>query len=123
MRRATASIGAPRRPELMIVQPVAVRVSAIFSVPIGRPLRKIVKFAAPASCRCGAVSGGCADALSGRATAATASTARIEWSEGMPQHNTMIPAAFAAAYDAARHRAAFLDRAHRGRIVVSGTER
>jgi folate-binding protein YgfZ len=35
----------------------------------------------------------------------------------------MIPAPSAAAYDAARHRAAFLDRSHRGRIVVSGTER
>src|SRR5258706_11283341 len=41
----------------------------------------------------------------------------------MPQHNTMIPAVSAAAYDAARRRAAFLDRSHRGRIVVSGTER
>src|SRR6267154_2116330 len=41
----------------------------------------------------------------------------------MPQHNTMIPAVSAAAYDAARHRSAFLDRSHRGRIVVSGTER
>ena len=35
----------------------------------------------------------------------------------------MIPDVSAAAYDAARHRAAFLDRTHRGRIVVSGTER
>jgi folate-binding protein YgfZ len=35
----------------------------------------------------------------------------------------MIPAVSAAAYDAARHRAAFLDRSHRGRAVVSGTER
>jgi folate-binding protein YgfZ len=35
----------------------------------------------------------------------------------------MIPAVSAAAYDAARHRAAWLDRSHRGRIVVSGTER
>jgi folate-binding protein YgfZ len=35
----------------------------------------------------------------------------------------MIPAVSAAAYDAARHRAAFLDRSHRGRIVVSGAER
>jgi folate-binding protein YgfZ len=35
----------------------------------------------------------------------------------------MIPAVSAPAYDAARHRAAFLDRSHRGRIVVSGTER
>ena len=41
----------------------------------------------------------------------------------MPQHNTMIPAVSAGAYDAARHRAAFVDRSHRGRIVVSGTER
>jgi len=35
----------------------------------------------------------------------------------------MIPAVSAVAYAAARHRAAFLDRSHRGRIVVSGTER
>jgi folate-binding protein YgfZ len=35
----------------------------------------------------------------------------------------MIPAVSAAAYDATRHRAAFLDRTHRGRMVVSGTER
>ena len=35
----------------------------------------------------------------------------------------MIPDVSAAAYDAARRRAAFLDRSHRGRIVVSGTER
>ena len=35
----------------------------------------------------------------------------------------MIPAVSRAAYDAARHRAAFLDRSDRGRIVVSGTDR
>lgn len=35
----------------------------------------------------------------------------------------MIPAVSAPAYAAARHRAAFLDRSRRGRIVVSGTER
>jgi tRNA-modifying protein YgfZ len=35
----------------------------------------------------------------------------------------MIPAVSAGAYEAARHRAAFVDRSHRGRIVVSGTER
>jgi folate-binding protein YgfZ len=34
----------------------------------------------------------------------------------------MIPAVSVEAYDAARHRAAFLDRSDRGRIVVSGTE-
>jgi len=31
--------------------------------------------------------------------------------------------AVSAAYDAARHRAAFVDRSHRGRIVVSGADR
>src|SRR3954453_13957522 len=41
----------------------------------------------------------------------------------MSQHNTLIPAVSAAAYEAARHRAAFIDRSHRGRVVVSGTER
>src|SRR3954469_8960812 len=41
----------------------------------------------------------------------------------MPQHSIMIPAASAQAYDAARHRAAFLDRSDRGRIVVSGADR
>src|SRR3954466_1742099 len=40
----------------------------------------------------------------------------------MSQHSTMIPAALAA-YDAARRRAAFLDRTARGRIVVSGQDR
>ena len=40
----------------------------------------------------------------------------------MPQHNTLIPPA-SAAYDAARHGAAFLDRSHRGRIAVSGSDR
>ena len=35
----------------------------------------------------------------------------------------MIPAASLAAYDAARHRAASIDRSDRGRIVVSGADR
>ena len=35
----------------------------------------------------------------------------------------MIPHDSSAAYDAARHSAAFVDRSHLGRIVVSGTER
>ncbi|MGH9144286.1 MAG: YgfZ/GcvT domain-containing protein [Vicinamibacterales bacterium] len=35
----------------------------------------------------------------------------------------MIPAVSPAAYEAARRRVAFLDRSHRGRVVVSGTER
>src|SRR6266404_7406127 len=35
----------------------------------------------------------------------------------------MIPAVSAAAYDAARRRAASIDRSHRGRIVVSGADR
>jgi len=42
----------------------------------------------------------------------------------LPQHSTMIPAASASAYAAARHRAAFVDRtAARGRVVVSGADR
>jgi folate-binding protein YgfZ len=41
----------------------------------------------------------------------------------MPQHSTLIPAVSAAGYDAARHRAAFVDRSDRGRIVVSGADR
>src|SRR5437762_9381316 len=35
----------------------------------------------------------------------------------------MIPAVSPAAYDAARHRAALIDRSNRGRIVVSGADR
>src|SRR5881296_4288994 len=41
----------------------------------------------------------------------------------MPQHSTTVPAVSDAAYDAARRRAAFIDRSHRGRIVVSGADR
>jgi hypothetical protein len=49
VRRAISSSGAPRRPELTMVQPSAPRVSAICSVPIGTPRTKIVKVVAPAS--------------------------------------------------------------------------
>src|SRR5215472_7250154 len=35
----------------------------------------------------------------------------------------MVPVVSAATYDAARHRAAFIDRSHLGRIVVSGRDR
>jgi folate-binding protein YgfZ len=35
----------------------------------------------------------------------------------------MIPADSAASYDAARHRAAFIDRSARGRLIVSGRDR
>jgi folate-binding protein YgfZ len=41
----------------------------------------------------------------------------------MSQHNIMIPAASSAAYDAARRRAAFVDRSDRGRITVAGKDR
>jgi folate-binding protein YgfZ len=41
----------------------------------------------------------------------------------MSQHSTLIPAVSAAAYEAARRRAASLDRSARGRIVVSGADR
>src|SRR5205085_9519259 len=39
------------------------------------------------------------------------------------QHSTMIPAASAAAYEAARRRAGLIDRSDRGRLVVSGADR
>src|SRR5499427_1338610 len=35
----------------------------------------------------------------------------------------MVPAVSPATYDAARHRAAFIDRSNRGRIAVSGKDR
>ncbi len=40
----------------------------------------------------------------------------------MPQHSTVVPAGFAG-YDSARRHAALIDRADRGRIVVSGVDR
>lgn len=40
----------------------------------------------------------------------------------MSQHSTLIPTG-SAGYDAARRHAAFIDRSHRGRIVVSGADR
>ena len=51
MRRAVTSIGAPMRPVLRIVQPSAVRVTAICSVPIAWPRDEIMKLDvfAPAS--------------------------------------------------------------------------
>ena len=60
--------------------------------------------------------------------AATASIpARIEWSETMSEDNTLVStaprAAEASGYEAARRGAAFFDRADRGFIVVSGTDR
>src|SRR6185436_2408535 len=75
---SSGRLGAPRRPELAIVHPLAVRVSAICSVPIGAPRRKIVKLVAPASGSGGASGGCCAAAVSGSATASVASAARIE---------------------------------------------
>lgn len=41
----------------------------------------------------------------------------------MPQHSTMIPAVSPHGYQAARRRAASIDRSDRGRIVVSGADR
>src|SRR5690348_15549761 len=41
----------------------------------------------------------------------------------MPQDNTGVRATSAAAYEAARRRAAWIERGDRGRIVVSGRDR
>jgi folate-binding protein YgfZ len=38
------------------------------------------------------------------------------------QHSILIPALASASYEAARHRAAFMDRSSRGRILVSGRD-
>src|SRR5579864_2000168 len=119
MRRATASMGGPRRPALEIVQPSAVRETVTCSLPTGTPRTKIVRLAAPVS-RAGE---GCADAGVGTANANTAAAARIEWDGSIRQHSIMIPAASSTAYEAARHRAALVDRSDRGRLVVSGTDR
>jgi hypothetical protein len=96
------------------------RVTATCSDPIGTPRRKTVKFVAPASASGGATGGCWTAAPSGMASASAASAGRIEWNETIPQHNTMIPAVSDAAYEAARRRAAFVDRSGRGRVVVSG---
>src|SRR5262249_51231917 len=110
IRRATASIGAPMRPVLAMVQPSPVRMSVACSVPTGAPRMKIVNVVVPDS---GAA--GCACAAHGTASIHASATARIEWLEGMPQHST--------AYQAARQRAGIIDRSDRGRIVVSGADR
>ena len=111
-----------------MVQPSAVRVRATCSVPIGAPRRKIVNVKAPASCSAGATMGCWSEAstLVGREQRERrdCAAARIEWIErACLQHSTMIPAISLAAYDAARHRAALVDRPDRGRIVVSGADR
>ena len=72
------SIGAPRRPALAMVQPVEVRLTAICSLPIGAPRRKMVKLVAPASGSVGGTGGCWADAAIGTAIAAAASAARIK---------------------------------------------
>src|SRR4029079_3603106 len=87
---------------------------------IGTPRRKIAKLVAPASCNCG---GCCAAALSGRASTIAPIAARREWTESVPQRVSVARRVPPAAYAAARHGAAFVDRSHLGRIVVSGTER
>ncbi len=66
------------RPVLTMVQPLATRLTAICSLPIGAPRRKIAKLVAPASCSWGTAAGSCAAALSGSASIAAASAARIE---------------------------------------------
>src|SRR4029077_21151727 len=100
-----------------------VRATPICSVPRGTPRTKIVKFDPPTmSVAGGGASGCCGAAASGTAIATAKPHARIEWLEGMSQHNTAIRADFSAGYGAARRRAAFFER-DRGRIVVSGKDR
>jgi len=67
MRRPTTSIGGPTRPELVIVQPSAVRAMLTCSLPIGTLRTKIVRLAVPASAGLGMI-GTCPIEEAGSAT-------------------------------------------------------
>src|SRR5579872_463921 len=123
MRRATMSIGALRRPVLAIIQPPGTRVTAICSLPIGAPRRKMVKFAAPASASAGGGAVCCPAAEAGRISASATEAPQIKWDERMRKDSTRIPVIPREGYDAARSASAWIDRSDRGRIVVSGADR
>src|ERR1044071_9008417 len=61
--------------------------------------------------------------MAGSIAAMAIGHARIEWNESMPQHSTMIHAVSLEAYQAARRRAAAIDRSGRGRIIAAGADR
>src|SRR5437660_68315 len=117
------SIGAPMRPELTIVQPLAPRVTEICSVPTGTALMNTVKLSAEGSW-VGGSDGSRARAKPAAPTAAKTTPARIKWieSERMLQHSIMVSRVSEEAYRKAREGAAFLDR-DRGRLAVSGPDR
>src|SRR3954466_8178838 len=115
MRRATASIGAFRRPLLLIVHPSAERNRLTCSVPTGTPRMKMVSvLALDSGPRCCAAASPATAATHAAATQA-ATNPRVQWSQRMPQHSI--------GYQAARAHAAFVVRANRGRIIVSGGDR
>src|ERR1700704_229355 len=103
-------MGTPIRPVLRIVHPSAVRITDICSMPTGTPRRKIVKPEVLLDRGGGGVA--CGVAAIGTAPASATSAAQIQW-----------PTDMASAYQAARERAAFIDRSGRGRLVVSGRDR
>src|SRR5262249_19793137 len=109
----TTSAGAPSRPELATVQPSAVRVTAICSLPTREPRTKTAKLSAPApGGGGGGPAGGCARAGSGSASTAAAHAARVQSGKRIAQHSIMI------------QDAAFIDRTDtRGRIAVRGSDR
>src|SRR5512142_1159282 len=109
------SIGAPRRPALLISHPSASRETEMRSEPIGTERTKMVKLDAGASPK----PGSCADEGAATASDSTISAARVQLIERMPQHSTTI-----LPYDAARQSAALVDRTgDRGRIVLAGPDR
>jgi len=108
---------------LEIVQPSAVRVTAICSAPRAAPRMKIVKLDVPAGVVVGPSGCCCAPMAGDNAIAAAKPHPRIKWLERMSQHNTAIPGVSSRGYDAARSHAAFFERTNRARIVVSGRDR
>ncbi len=117
------SSGAAKRPALEMAQPSAVRATVTCSMPRGAPRTKIVKLEEPGAAGPGAGGGCCAPAPGDSAIATAKPHPRIKWLERMSQHNTAIRGVSSRGYDAARHAAAFFERANRGRIVVSGRDR
>jgi folate-binding protein YgfZ len=104
------STGAVIRPVLRIVHPSAVRVRDTRSTPTCVPRRKIAKLDVAASVA-GAGGAVWAEAIDTQPANAM-SAAQLQWRTDMT-----------SAYQAARNRAAFIDRSARGRIVVSGRDR
>src|SRR5262249_17713757 len=112
--------------ELAIVQPSAVRLIVTCSLPIGTLRTKIVRLAGPLSCSPCAATDEDIVTFTPKVIARVAATVRIQWTMetgGTPQHSIMNRTASVAVYEAAKRRAAIVDRSDRARIVISGADR